>query len=240
MNWLQSCFTDVRSGNISTIFGSGNITIQGIEGSTITIGGKIDPNEVINALKEDKSLSIFIFVICNYTELKEILDWKPFDKKTFSQIIMTCSTKHDTRFRLFLINEDEENDISDIELAYLKYLKHRAILIIDNCEELGRNTRKFLSAYNDFQIGGCIFLNNSNVNEVITKNLNHVCMYNDDRHDLHEFMDADVSKLDKIVQKDTSLINTIGELAERLGADKSSIKISTTNPMSTSFSDMNI
>jgi hypothetical protein len=240
MNWLKSSFIDIKLGNVSAVFGSKNITIQDIQGSTINIGGNINPAEVIDALKEDRLLSIFIFVVRNNNELQETLNWQPFENQTLSQIISRCSKKHEVRFRLFLIDENDENDISDIELAYFKYLKHRAILIVDYCEELGSNTEQFLSAYNDFQIGGCIFLNKSNDCQVISKNLNHVCMYNDDKKALHEFMDANVSKLDKNANKDSSLINVIGELVEKIGAEKSSIQIDTKNPISSSLSEMNI
>jgi hypothetical protein len=65
-------------------------------------------------------------------------------------------------------------------------------------------------------------------------------MYNDDKKALHEFMDANVSKLDKNANKDSSLINVIGELVEKIGAEKSSIQIDTKNPISSSLSEMNI
>lgn len=176
------------SKNTTAIDGNGNIIIQGVESSTITVNadnttelnslivklGQIEqqpgqnpisvliltsPLEDIENLTDSRELTPkLIHPIKDYYKGKSLQDWKPFGDRSIVQIIQDVAANIS---RGFIINQlnNYSDSLLDIEIqAVFRYIRKDSILIVDSLSLLNTGNMEIAEMFDDYHVGGCIIV----------------------------------------------------------------------------------
>jgi len=148
---LAKLLIALKGGNVNKVIGDNNITIQGVQGSTININSFPELEQKLTEFIERSKHLLYFIIFADDTEKPH--EWKPFGQRSILESIQLCmSNVKDAKVVLWFIDPSKPID-KNIKKDLKKVKKDKSIILFNTNYTY---CPLFEALFDHFEIGGCV------------------------------------------------------------------------------------